>query len=75
MCVRSGSLNVPGASAATASVAQAAAAAGQGLNPEVNIVMRGNAAGQGGIPLLSGDVSFQMETRVLSRGVYGKLSN
>ena len=76
VCVRSGSLSAPtGASSATTGVAQAAAAAGQGLNPEVNIVMRGNAAGQGGIPLLSGDVSFQMETRVLSRGVYGKLSN
>ena len=76
VCVRSGSLSVPtGASAATAGVTQAAVAAGQGLNPEVNIVMRGNAAGQGGIPILSGDVSFQMETRVLSRGVYGKLSN
>ena len=76
VCVRSGSLTAPaGASAAVAGVAQAAAAAGQGINPEVNIVMRGNAAGQGGIPLLSGDVPFQMETRVLSRGVYGKLSN
>lgn len=76
VCVRSGSLSIPsGASAATVGVAQAVAAAGQGINPEVNIVMRGNAAGQGGIPLLSGDVSFQMETRVLSRGVYGKLSN
>jgi len=76
VCVRSGSASAPiGASAATTGVTQAAAAAGQGLNPEVNIVMRGNAAGQGGIPLLSGDVSFQMETRVLSRGVYGKLSN
>ena len=76
VCVRSGSLSAPsGSSAATVGVAQAAAAAGQGINPEVNIVMRGNAAGQGGIPLLSGDVPFQMETRVLSRGVYGKLSN
>lgn len=76
VCVRSGSLSAPlGASAATVGVAQAAASAGQGVNPEVNIVMRGNAAGQGGIPLLSGDVPFQMETRVLSRGVYGKLSN
>ena len=43
----------------------------RGINSEVNIVIRGNAAGRGGI-LKSGDVPFQMETRVLSRGVYGK---
>lgn len=43
----------------------------RGINSEVNIVMRGNAAGRGGIPK-SGNVPFQMETRVLSRGVYGK---
>ena len=43
----------------------------RGINSDVNIVIRGNAAGRGGIPK-SGDVPFQMETRVLSRGVYGK---
>ena len=76
VCVRSGSLTAAtGATAATAAAVQAAAAAGQGINPEVHIVLRGNAAGRGGIPLLAGDVPFQMETRVLSRGVYGKLSN
>ena len=42
-----------------------------GINPEVNIVMRGNAAGRGGI-LKTGNLPFQMETRVLSRGVYSK---
>ena len=75
VCVRSGSLTAAaGVNAATQAAVQAAAAAGQGINPEVHIVMRGNAAGRGGI-LKSGDLPFQMETRVLSRGVYGKLSN
>ena len=55
--------------------AQAIASAGQGINPEVHIVIRGNAAGRGGIPQFTGEVPFQMETRVLSRVVYGKLSN
>lgn len=73
VCVRSGSLSA--SAGANAVAVQAAAAAGQGINPEVHIVMRGNAAGRGGIPLLSGDVPFQMETRVLSRGVFGKLAN
>ena len=76
VCVRSGSLTAAaGANAATAAAIQAAAAAGQGLNPEVHIVLRGNAAGRGGIPLLTGEVPFQMETRVLSRGAFGKFSN
>ncbi len=76
VCVRSGSLtSAPGTNTATAAAIEAAAAAGQGLNPEVHIVLRGNAAGRGGIPTLTGEVPFQMETRVLSRGAFGKFSN
>jgi prepilin-type N-terminal cleavage/methylation domain-containing protein len=73
VCVRSGVVTAATGSGSAAGLATAtAAAAGQGLNPEVHIVIRGNAAGRGGI---RGDLPFQMETRVLSRGVYGKLSN
>jgi hypothetical protein len=76
VCVRSGSVTAATGSTQEATLAaEKAAAAGQGINPEVHIVLRGNAAGRGGIPFLGGDVPFQMETRVLSRGVYGKLSN
>ena len=76
VCVRSGGLTVAaGATAGATLAAEAAEAAGQGVNPEVHIVLKGNAAGRGGIPLLTGEVPFQMETRVLSRGAFGKLSN
>ena len=76
VCVRSGALTAAAGSSSSASLAtEAAEAAGQGINPEVHIVLKGNAAGRGGIPLLTGEVPFQMETRVLSRGAFGKLSN
>ena len=76
VCVRSGSLTAAAGSSSSAALAtEAAEAAGQGINPEVHIVLKGNAAGRGGIPLLTGEVPFQMETRVLSRGAFGKLSN
>lgn len=74
VCVRSGSLTAAKGTGATLAT-EAAEAAGQGINPEVHIVLKGNAAGRGGIPLLTGEVPFQMETRVLSRGAFGKLSN
>ena len=76
VCVRSGGLTVAeGATAGATLATEAAEAAGQGVNPEVHIVLNGNAAGRGGIPILTGEVPFQMETRVLSRGAFGKLSN
>lgn len=76
VCVRSGGLTMAAGASSTAALAtQAAEAAGQGINPEVHIVLKGNAAGRSGIPLLTGEVPFQMETRVLSRGAFGKLSN
>ena len=76
VCVRSGGLTAAASASSTAATAtEAAEAAGQGINPEVHIVLKGNAAGRGGIPLLTGEVPFQMETRVLSRGAFGKLSN
>ena len=76
VCVRSGGLTAAaGASAGALLATEAAEAAGQGVNPEVHIVLKGNAAGRGGIPILTGEVPFQMETRVLSRGAFGKLSN
>lgn len=76
VCVRSGGLTVAAGATAGATLAtEASEAAGQGVNPEVHIVLKGNAAGRGGIPILTGEVPFQMETRVLSRGAFGKLSN
>ena len=76
VCVRSGGLTVAAGATAGATLAtEAAETAGQGVNPEVHIVLKGNAAGRGGIPILTGEVPFQMETRVLSRGAFGKLSN
>ncbi len=76
VCVRSGSVTAAAGSTQEAALAaEKAAAAGQGINPEVHVVLRGNAAGRGGIPKNTGEVPFQMETRVLSRGVYGKLAN
>ena len=74
VCVRSDSLTAAKGTGTTLAD-EAAKAAGQGINPEVHIVLKGNAAGRGGIPLLTGEVPFQMETRVLSRGAFGKLSN
>jgi prepilin-type N-terminal cleavage/methylation domain-containing protein len=41
-------------------------------NPEVRVVIKGNAAGRGGIPRSSGEVPFQMESHVIGRGAYGK---
>jgi prepilin-type N-terminal cleavage/methylation domain-containing protein len=41
-------------------------------NPEVRVVIKGNAAGRGGIPLITGEVPFQMESHVIGRGAYGK---
>ena len=76
VCVRSGGLTAAAGATSSALLAtEAAEAAGQGVNPEVHIVLKGNAAGRGGIPILTGEVPFQMETRVLSRGAFGKLSN
>jgi prepilin-type N-terminal cleavage/methylation domain-containing protein len=41
-------------------------------NPEVRVVIKGNAAGRGAIPYATGDVPFQMESNVVGRGVYSK---
>jgi prepilin-type N-terminal cleavage/methylation domain-containing protein len=41
-------------------------------NPEVRVVIKGNAAGRGSIPYATGDVPFQMEAQVTGRGVYSK---
>ncbi len=41
-------------------------------NPEVRVVIQGNAAGRGSIPQATGDVPFQMEAQVMGRGVYAK---
>ncbi len=41
-------------------------------NPEVRVVIKGNAAGRGGIALKTGDVPFQMESHVIGRAAYGK---
>ncbi len=41
-------------------------------NPEVRVVIKGNAAGRGSIPYATGDVPFQMEAQVMGRGVYSK---
>jgi prepilin-type N-terminal cleavage/methylation domain-containing protein len=41
-------------------------------NPEVRVVIKGNAAGRGGIPLATGEVPFQMESHVIGRAAYGK---
>ena len=41
-------------------------------NPEVRVVIKGNAAGRGGIPSATGEVPFQMEAQVMGRGVYSK---
>lgn len=41
-------------------------------NPEVRVVIMGNAAGRGSIPKGTGEVPFQMEARVMGRGVYAK---
>lgn len=41
-------------------------------NPEVKVVIKGNAAGRGGIPLATGDVPFHMESHVIGRAAYGK---
>ena len=41
-------------------------------NPEVRIVIQGNAAGRGSIPKATGEVPFQMEAQVMGRGVYAK---
>jgi len=46
--------------------------AGINENPEVRVVIRGNAAGRGGLPYLSGEVPFQMESNVMGRGAYAK---
>lgn len=73
-CVRSGNL-AGGGGGAFGEAVDAANSAGQGINAEVHLVLRGNAAGRGGIPVATGDVPFQMETRVMSRGVFGKLAN
>ncbi|MCY7407879.1 MAG: prepilin-type N-terminal cleavage/methylation domain-containing protein [Alkalinema sp. CAN_BIN05] len=41
-------------------------------NPEVRVVIKGNAAGRGGLPYATGEVPFQMESNVVGRGVYSK---
>ena len=41
-------------------------------NPEVRVVIKGNAAGRGGIPYATGEVPFQMEAQVMGRAVYSK---
>lgn len=41
-------------------------------NPEVRVVIKGNAAGRGAIPKATGEVPFQMEAQVMGRGVYSK---
>lgn len=41
-------------------------------NPEVRVVIKGNAAGRGSIPLNTGEVPFQMESHVIGRAAYGK---
>ena len=41
-------------------------------NPEVRVVIQGNAAGRGSIPKEKGEVPFQMEAQVMGRGVYAK---
>ena len=41
-------------------------------NPEVRVVIQGNAAGRGSIPKGTGEVPFQMEAQVMGRGVYAK---
>ena len=41
-------------------------------NPEVRVVIKGNAAGRGAIPMATGEVPFQMESNVMGRGVYSK---
>ena len=41
-------------------------------NPEVRVVIQGNAAGRGSIPKATGEVPFQMEAQVMGRGVYAK---
>jgi prepilin-type N-terminal cleavage/methylation domain-containing protein len=41
-------------------------------NPEVRVVIKGNAAGRGAIPRTTGEVPFQMESNVMGRGVYSK---
>ena len=41
-------------------------------NPEVRVVIKGNAAGRGAIPKATGEVPFQMEANVMGRGVYSK---
>jgi prepilin-type N-terminal cleavage/methylation domain-containing protein len=41
-------------------------------NPEVRVVIKGNAAGRGGIPFNTGEVPFQMESHVIGRAAYGK---
>lgn len=41
-------------------------------NPEVRVVIKGNAAGRGGIPFGTGEVPFQMESHVIGRAAYGK---
>jgi prepilin-type N-terminal cleavage/methylation domain-containing protein len=41
-------------------------------NPEVRVVIKGNAAGRGGIPRATGEVGFQMESHVIGRSAYGK---
>lgn len=46
--------------------------AGINENPEVRVVIRGNAAGRGGLPLASSEVPFQLESNVMGRGAYGK---
>ncbi len=41
-------------------------------NPEVRFVIKGNAAGRGGIPRNTGEVPFQMESHVIGRAAYSK---
>ncbi len=41
-------------------------------NPEVRVVIMGNAAGRGSIPKATGEVPFQMEAQVMGRGVYAR---
>ncbi len=41
-------------------------------NPEVRVVIKGNAAGRGSISVKTGEVPFQMESHVIGRAAYGK---
>jgi prepilin-type N-terminal cleavage/methylation domain-containing protein len=43
-----------------------------GLNQEVLVYLKGNAAGRPGLPVTTAEIPFQLEARVLARGVAGK---